>query len=368
MPPSSKRSLREVQKSPGRPRGKGRGSHGTPKRRVQSRESRRERCHQDSTSKTRSPSLSSQRLPSSIQMSEISQESGSDCHAIARRHVESVAKQLFNSSSESEELCAIESPRLSKSSVPFRSLSKQRFKREYQKSRKPAIQHIDRRLSVGDHYKKTHYFDVGERDIKCRHCGALHFKGQAIKDAKGGGYHFSSCCQNGKVKLDQSMEIKEPPSLLRQLVLGSDAESKNYQLKIRSYNCALTMASLKANIECSWSHVKIHGSVHHQIGAPELQDGQRARYSQLYFMEPEKALEERLGNPANDGCIKSVMEKLQKWLNRDNPIAKKYLAMFDRFQHDNSLTSMRLVFMNSECADPKSFDGTNSDEVAAVFC
>lgn len=127
------------------------------------------------------------------------------------------------------------------------------------------------------------------------------------------------------------------------------------------------MASLRAEIDCKWSHVKIHGSIHHQIGVSKLEDGRQSMYSQLFFMESEIALEERLGNQANDGCQRNLMIILQNWLNSENPFAKKYIAMYKRFKGSKIPHLLRLVFLNSAAENPKTSEQPNSDQVAAVY-
>ena len=81
---------------------------------------------------------------------------------------------------------------------------------------------------------------------------------------------FSLCSENGKVVL---CSVASCPELLMHLLTASDKRGKSFREKIRAYNCALTFASLGANIDKGLANAKqgvytfrIHGVVNHSIG------------------------------------------------------------------------------------------------------
>ena len=95
-------------------------------------------------------------------------------------------------------------------------------------------------------------FSIGLADQICQYCSATRFHGEKL-----------NCCHNGKVFLPQLFPY---PDELRELLIGNDEKSKNFQDNIRQYNSAMAFASFGANIT---SHVgrgpysfRIHGQIY----------------------------------------------------------------------------------------------------------
>ncbi|KAI0262639.1 hypothetical protein BGY98DRAFT_1049578, partial [Russula aff. rugulosa BPL654] len=59
-------------------------------------------------------------------------------------------------------------------------------------------------------------------DVKCVHCGALHWLEEHLKDSSASSSHFSRCCHHGKVSLDP---LPQPPQRLQDLFTASSTDA-----------------------------------------------------------------------------------------------------------------------------------------------
>ena len=143
----------------------------------------------------------------------------------------------------------------------------------------------------------THY--IGELNVKCRHCGALHFAAELPSD-----HEFSTCCHKGKIKLDK---LPQYPEYLYNMLTNQHVMSKHFNENIRSYNGASSFGSFGekngrtiAKNRGTYCYA-IHGQVYHSTSALYPNDPDIHKYAQLYVIDPEIALSKRLGHPANKG-------------------------------------------------------------------
>ena len=93
---------------------------------------------------------------------------------------------------------------------------------------------------------------------------------------------------------------------------GSHRDSKDFMDNIRKYNSALAFASMICKINEPNGRgpycFKIHDQVYHQVSSihPENSDD-KPKYCQLYILDSETALKERLANPSNKNCNPQVI-------------------------------------------------------------
>ena len=100
------------------------------------------------------------------------------------------------------------------------------------------------------------------------------------------------------------------PPLLERLLADTTPRSvgRNYQENIINYNASLAFASRQANYDKPpWRGpycMRIHGQVHYHRGGlnPNLPDQQR-QYAQLYILDAQQALEQRLNIIINGNVI-----------------------------------------------------------------
>jgi hypothetical protein len=96
--------------------------------------------------------------------------------------------------------------------------------------------------------------------------------------------------------------IREPPPYLRDLFTGGTVEARQFQKNLHSFNCAFVFTSMGCNID---RHLKdqggiqpftIHGRLSHQTGPLGIADVAHGSYAQLYIIDNERAINERMRN------------------------------------------------------------------------
>jgi hypothetical protein len=138
----------------------------------------------------------------------------------------------------------------------------------------------------------------------CSFCGALHFA-----DKANGTGQYRSCCHFGKVKLQSRRRY---PRELENPLTNHDTLVKNFRDNIRSYNSALSFASLGAHMEGISNGpycFKIHGQVYHNTYNSNSISRER-KYAKLYVIDIEMATNTRLNMASNRACLREVMESL----------------------------------------------------------
>ncbi|MCL7044604.1 hypothetical protein MKW94_018281, partial [Papaver nudicaule] len=71
---------------------------------------------------------------------------------------------------------------------------------------------------------------LGKMDVKCIHCGALHFMEERLTKSSLKNPTFGTCCLEGKIKLPT---LREPPEELKRLYEGGDELAKSFRRYIR---------------------------------------------------------------------------------------------------------------------------------------
>ena len=90
--------------------------------------------------------------------------------------------------------------------------------------------------------------DCGEFDVLCTSCRSRNFAAEQPSDGL-----FTSCCRKGKVMLSKPIDIHgntlEYPDFLKSLLSDTaNPDRQNFRQHIRSYNSAVSFASMGANI------------------------------------------------------------------------------------------------------------------------
>ena len=208
-----------------------------------------------------------------------------------------------------------------------------------------------------------HY--CGLMDKQCRACGAWHFEGEQTGGDKD---IFTSCCQKGKVKLER---LREAPELLRNLLTSKDEAGKNYRENIIHYNASLAFASRQAKLVATPAHghysMTIHGQVYHKIGSLYGEPGQAWKYAQLYVLDPEQALHQRMNIAYNLSCDPVIMGELDALLRQVNP----YVGLYKRMDELLKERREQAILDNVDFLEPKmwvchSGQGGRSNEPATT--
>jgi len=154
----------------------------------------------------------------------------------------------------------------------------------------------------------------------------------------------------------------------------------NFKQNIRSYNSALSFASMGApvaqNVAAHGSYCfRAQGQVYHL--APQLYpDSQESpRYGQLYVLDPDAAADVRMQNPQNTGCLQAVLRTIAAIFQTQNPFARSYKMMDEIVREQETLAQTNgsprpLIFMDirrDRQSDQRRYNLRTSNEIAMVF-
>ncbi|CAG8826864.1 6269_t:CDS:2, partial [Cetraspora pellucida] len=132
--------------------------------------------------------------------------------------------------------------------------------------------------------------NLGFMNVKCSHCGALHWKDEKVSGMVKK-LIFSICCAKGKVHL-QSL-APTPPNLLS-LLTENNACAQNFRIKIRMYNSVFTFTSMGAKIDeqvtgtSSVYSFRIHREMYHQIGILLPENPACPKFYQIYLYDTDE--------------------------------------------------------------------------------
>ncbi|GBN23040.1 hypothetical protein AVEN_125436-1 [Araneus ventricosus] len=167
--------------------------------------------------------------------------------------------------------------------------------RQCQRIRDKAIPFIEAQLETDN---------CGPVNIICQFCKSKNFAAERPSDGK-----FTSCCRKGKIKLEKpsdalSNDFLYPNFLLDLLTNPNNPDYKNFHDNIRSYNSAVSFASMGAKVvdfSDGGPYVfKVHGQICYRTGHIQSVDGQAPQYAQLYVIDSTQATEIRVNHPANE--------------------------------------------------------------------
>ncbi|OBZ78054.1 hypothetical protein A0H81_02325 [Grifola frondosa] len=212
--------------------------------------------------------------------------------------------------------------------------------------------------------------DIGKMDVACSHCHALHFIGERLSISSLANPRFGSCCLQGQVKLpDPSM----PPNILRRLFNGRDHRSCRFLNGIRQYNASFAFTSLAVQVDHAVLNssgpysFRIHGELHHHMGALLPEGDQPPRYAQLYIHDPHAALATRNAN--NSNLDSSIMNDIQDMLMEVNPLVPLYKRAFEILSEkppqEQSSVQARIILQESD--DQRRYNLPTINEVAAII-
>jgi hypothetical protein len=139
--------------------------------------------------------------------------------------------------------------------------------------------------------------------FNCEYCNSINFKSEATNN------EFKLCCHKGKVKL---ASLKECPEI-DQLFSNKHPDSSNFLSNIRSYNSALAFGAINAQIDEKLGKkgnyfYKVHGQVYHTTSRTlyDEKNTKDFKYSQLYVLESDEALNNRMNLDYNKNCDRLV--------------------------------------------------------------
>ncbi|KAJ7447432.1 hypothetical protein FB451DRAFT_941263, partial [Mycena latifolia] len=181
---------------------------------------------------------------------------------------------------------------------------------------------------------------------------------------------YGMCCNHGKVSLNR---LETPPEPLHRLLVGADAEARDFRAHITQYNTALAFTSLGVNDDkninrhgpSAWVF-RILGNLRHLSGALAAPDGTAPSYSQLYMYDPTAALQQRMNR--NSNLRRDTMESLQTMLTAAHPYAaiyKQAYEILDELGDEVQDAEVRLRVLPGN--DRRRYNLPTAEEVAVVL-
>ena len=141
----------------------------------------------------------------------------------------------------------------------------------------------------------------------CPHCASRSFQEECTTRGV-----FTKCCFQGKVALPP---VQLPPQSIVDLFSDETADSRHFLENIRHYNAAFAMASWNATLNEHAGRgprvVTIHGQAYHLTAAQEAPEGQPHQYAQLYILDTNEAMQQRINDPRNQNVRPNIMLLLQ---------------------------------------------------------
>uniref|UniRef100_A0A914YB10 Uncharacterized protein n=1 Tax=Panagrolaimus superbus TaxID=310955 RepID=A0A914YB10_9BILA len=170
---------------------------------------------------------------------------------------------------------------------------------------------------------EAHY--GGPLNFICTHCGSKHFESEKISNK---GLSFYGCCQHGTIKV----EIPDYPEELKKLF-----DLPEFKRDIRPLNNVHSFGSFNADVvnfgvnrPGPYAFV-VQGQVYYQINtALTNESNQPKSHGQLYIVDPEEAVENRIGifNNLNPDIVK----KLSTILSEINAHAKAFKMLYEEIK------------------------------------
>jgi hypothetical protein len=213
----------------------------------------------------------------------------------------------------------------------------------------------------------------------CQLCRSRNFKAERPSDKK-----FTSCCRKGKVKLpkpkgENGVELAYP-EFLRTLLSDTTAPSStHFRENIRSYNNAVSFASMGAKIVDVPGRgpyvFKVHGQTYHKTSHLQPTTQQAPQYAQLYVLDSTQATGIRQKHPANERCYPRILDQIDRFFRQHNRIARSYQMMREveaqaarqAVQAGDRIPVVSLVFRRDRQSDQRRYNAPTSNEVAMVF-
>lgn len=137
-------------------------------------------------------------------------------------------------------------------------------------------------------------------NVCCQDCGALVWHSERAEKYLNSIFpNVSLCCMKGKITIPYMIQ---PPTLIKNLFIGSDHRSNHFISNIRSYNNVFAFTSLGGKIEHGMNSGRgppqfvISGQNYHRIGSLIPGDGNRPKFAQLYIYDTENEISNRLSH------------------------------------------------------------------------
>lgn len=207
--------------------------------------------------------------------------------------------------------------------------------------------------------------DLGRMSIQCPSCKALHWDAERLSKSSKRNPKFGTCCLQGKIQIPLLQPL---PRELKELYDGTSPNSAHFLKHNVSYNNAFAMVSLSAqpvNLGAGVPHFTIQGELRHLHGTLLPEEGENAKWAQVYFVTDQQALNLRMNG--RNGVRRDVMQTLQDLLHRHHFYITHYKTAYEQLLENPDIPdrSFRLQFKAG--TDQRRYNLPTADEVAIIL-
>jgi hypothetical protein len=223
-------------------------------------------------------------------------------------------------------------------------------------------------LNAGGHQVHT----LGSISVQCPNCHALHFAEERLTRSSKRNPQFGNCCSGGIVVLP-SIGVNVDFPLLQALLRREHAQSLSFIDNLRHVNNVLSFTSLGINADATtWGpqgiyNLRITGELLHRIGSILPDEDQPARFAQIYTLDDEHAVAQRMNHFGGTGIQVEIIEELQAWLNTNNTYARTFKSAAERYQAQPDALAFRLRAVQREGTDVRRYNLPTISEVALAM-
>ncbi|GBP90825.1 hypothetical protein EVAR_66008_1 [Eumeta japonica] len=138
------------------------------------------------------------------------------------------------------------------------------------------------------------------------------------------------------------------------------------------------MASINSNLNTlppGFFTYRVQGQIYIKTGSLVPLQGHKPQYNQLYIIEDEAALNERLSDSRNNICRSNIMRSSETILNESNPFVKIYKKVaaisaeeeLKAASENRSKYSVSMQFYKHKSLDLRRYNTPSNNEVEAIF-
>ena len=218
-------------------------------------------------------------------------------------------------------------------------------------------------------YQEPLRHNLGEMNVACRHCGALHWMAEKTSKSSNANPAFGQCCNHGKVQLPA---IQEPPEALRTLFVGNDPQAREFRDNIRQYNMALAFTSVGVTEDFGINQhgggpyvFRVVGQLTHYSGALLPPDDRAPSYAQLYIHDPHAALRFRMDR--NGNLREDTMRLLQDLLTQSHRYAPIFRQAHEVLTTIGDVQNASVSLQVMANRDQRRYNLPIADEVAMIM-
>lgn len=315
----------------------------------------------------------------SIEQSQQRREADAEAHRISR------GMELPEKSQQRREADAVahrisREMELPEESQQRRDVDAEAHRLSYEESRELKSQRVRNEAVTATFNENAIELDYcGKMDSICVYCSSRNFPAEKPSDGK-----FTSCCRKGKVKLPKIMDVsgreQAYPEFLRRLLSDkSHPDFTNFREYVRSYNSAVSFASMGAKIVDLPGRgpyvFKSHGTTYHRTSHTEPVNGANPEYAQLYVFDSSEATAYRQNHPANNHCKPTILYSIDQFFRQHNRIAQSYEMMREMQAKEvrqarargEEIPVVNMAFKRDRRSDQRRYNQPTSNEVAMIF-